>query len=267
MIEIHKSTNADTRTCDVSQVTQTELLAASRQHIGDVAQAMAFFANKLFLAAAEHDYDKLTEIEWFYADFQTKFEKTGWWDNHRKIHRHHLDYADGVPADVNLLDILEYVADGVMAGIARSGEVRPSNISDELLRTAFTNTEALLAAQVRVVEDVTNGESQGQANKSDLRAGIPPAPDPATQPPNELLIKESAARRTNKTTICWDYEAYAECLRLQELTGADRETLLRTAFTLLRIYVNTLEDGTTLEVRGHARTNSWIHFPDVQLRK
>ncbi len=150
MIEIKKSPTADTRTCDVTKVERQQLLDSSRQHIADVAKAMAFFSSKLFAAAAEHDYDKLTEIDWFYEDFRTKFEQTGWWDNHRKIHRHHLGQADGVPEDVNLLDVLEYVADCVMAGMARSGDVYALEASDELLRRAFENTVALLRSQVTV---------------------------------------------------------------------------------------------------------------------
>ncbi len=150
MIEIKKSPTADTRTCDVSKVERQQLLDSSRQHIADVAKAMAFFSSRLFAAAAEHDYDKLTDIDWFYEDFKTKFEQTGWWDNHRKIHRHHLGHADGVPFNVNLLDILEYIADCVMAGMARSGEVYPLQISDTLLRAAFLNTISLLKEQVKV---------------------------------------------------------------------------------------------------------------------
>jgi hypothetical protein len=114
---------------------------------------MAFFSTKLFEAAACHDYDKLTEIDHFYSDFKTKFEKTGWWDNHRKIHRHHLLQADGVPEDVNLLDVLEFIADCVMAGMARSGSVYPLDISDELLRKAFNNTVECLKEQVMILEE------------------------------------------------------------------------------------------------------------------
>lgn len=150
MIEISKSPTADTRTCDVTKVERQQLLDSSRQHIADVAKAMSFFSSKLFAAAAEHDYDKLTDIDWFYEDFKTKFEQTGWWDNHRKIHRHHLGQADGVPQDVNLLDVLEYVADCVMAGMARSGEVYALEASDDLLRRAFENTVTLLKSQVKV---------------------------------------------------------------------------------------------------------------------
>jgi len=152
VIQIKKSSTADSRTCDVATVTKDVLLESSRQHIGDVVKAMAFFSSKLIEAAGEHDYDKLTAIDWFHSDFKTKFEEHGWWDNHRKIHRHHLGQADGVPDDVNLLDILEFIADCVMAGMARTGEVYPLEMSDELLQKAFRNTEALLKNQVKVVE-------------------------------------------------------------------------------------------------------------------
>jgi len=152
MIEVSKSPTADTRTCDVTKVERRQLLDSSRQHIADVAKAMAFFSSKLFAAAAEHDYDKLTAIDWFYSDFQTRFEQTGWWESHRKIHRHHLGQADGVPQDVNLLDVLEYIADCVMAGMARSGDVYALEASDELLQRAFENTVSLLKRQV-VVKD------------------------------------------------------------------------------------------------------------------
>jgi len=132
------------------------LLDSSRIHIGDVAKAMSFFSSKLFTAAAEHDYDKLTEIDWFLSDFKTSFQQTGWWDNHRKINRHHLGQPDGVPQDVNLLDVLEYIADCVMAGMARSGDVYALEPSDELLRKAFDNTVALLKSQVKVNCDTTS---------------------------------------------------------------------------------------------------------------
>lgn len=153
MIEITKSATADTRTCDFANTSKQTLLESSRTHIGDVVKAMAFFSGKLFEAAGAHDYDKLTAIDWFHSDFLTGFKETGWWDNHRRIHRHHLAQEDGIPADVNLIDVLEYIADCVMAGIARSGQVYDLVIPDGLLERAFKNTVEMLKGQVVVVED------------------------------------------------------------------------------------------------------------------
>ena len=147
---IKKSKTADTRTCDFANTTKETLLASSLQHIGDIVKAIAFFQGYITEAAGRHDYDKLTAIDWFHADFVTGFKQTGWYDNHRKIHRHHLDKPDGVPPDVNLLDVLEHIADCVMAGMGRSGSVYELKLPDELLQTAFRNTVEQLKAQVKV---------------------------------------------------------------------------------------------------------------------
>ena len=153
MIEIHPSPTADTRTCDVSKVERQQLLDASQQHIADVGAGMAFFAGLLTKAASVHDYDKLSAIDWFFDEFKTKFEQTGWWDNHRRIHRHHLNMDDGVPDDVNLVDVIEYVVDCVMAGMARSGDVYQLELSSDVLQRAFSNIVELLKRQVKVVPE------------------------------------------------------------------------------------------------------------------
>jgi len=150
MITIPKSATADTRTCDWSKVEKDELLEASKQHIQDVGRALDFFCEHLEHAAAYHDHDKMSAIDHFHSDFRTGFEEHGWWDNHRKLNRHHIDKADGVPDDVNLVDVLEHVADCVMAGMARSGKVTPLALPDEVLQRAFANTVELLKATVRV---------------------------------------------------------------------------------------------------------------------
>jgi hypothetical protein len=151
MIQIRKSPTADTRTCDFANTSKETLLASSGQHIGDVVKALAFFQQLLTEAAGEHDRDKLTSIDWFHADFVTGFKETGWWDNHRKICRHHIDKPDGVPDDVNLVDVLEHIADCVMAGMARSGSVYELKLPDELLQRAFKNTVELLKSHVEVI--------------------------------------------------------------------------------------------------------------------
>jgi hypothetical protein len=152
MIKIKPSPTADSRTCEVSMVSKETLLESSQMHIADVRVGLSFFAALLGQAADNHDTDKITCIDAFYADFQQRFEPphTSWWDMHRKINRHHLNEPDGVPEDVNLIDVLDYIADCTMAGMARSGSVRPLTMTSELLMRAFENTCVLLKNQVVV---------------------------------------------------------------------------------------------------------------------
>ena len=53
---------------------------------------------------------------------------------------------------MNLIDVLDFIADCVMAGMARSGSVYPLKLSPKLLDTAFQNTVALLTREVVVVD-------------------------------------------------------------------------------------------------------------------
>ena len=150
MIEITKSETADTRTCAFATVTEETLKKSSETHIDDVSRGMAFFGALLAEAAVTHDSDKISAMAHFHSDFVTGFKTTGWWDNHRKITRHHLQVADGVPADVNLIDVLEMIVDCVMAGMARSGSVYAVEIPPDVLKRAFDNTVELLKGQVVV---------------------------------------------------------------------------------------------------------------------
>ena len=152
MMRIKKSPTADTRTCDWSKVKASELMESSRLHILDVDRGLSFFAGMLRSAAMRHDHDKvdIDGFSAFYLDFMTGFKKHDWWDNHRKVNRHHINMEDGIPEDVNLVDVLEHIVDCVMAGIARSGSVYEMNLPDELLQSAFKNTVELLKANVEL---------------------------------------------------------------------------------------------------------------------
>ena len=132
MIEIEKSATADTRTCDFANTSKETLLASSYQHIADVREAIFFMQDKLLEAAEVHDHDKIGDIDGFHRDFVTGFKQTEWWDKHRKLNRHHLLAEDGIPADVNLIDVLDMIADCVMAGMGRSGSVYPLDIKPEV---------------------------------------------------------------------------------------------------------------------------------------
>ena len=151
-ILIKTSKTADTRSCDFAQVSKETLYESSVQHIDDVRQALEWFISMLRKAEENHDFDKLSDIDGFHADFVTGFAQTGWWDRHRRLNRHHLLQPDGVPQDVNLIDVLDMIADCVMAGMARSGSVYPLNIPPDVLMRAFQNTVANLQKQVIVTD-------------------------------------------------------------------------------------------------------------------
>lgn len=153
-ITIQKTKNADTRSCDFSKVTSEVLLKNSEQHIEDVQRGLIFLINLMTKAAQFHDITKITHINQFHKDFINGFKEgnTSWWEMHQSFERHHLKNEKYVQEDVNLIDILEMVVDGVMAGLARTGEYRKEEIPDTLLRKAFDNTIKLLLDNV-VVED------------------------------------------------------------------------------------------------------------------
>ena len=170
MIRITKSPTADTRTCDYVNVSKETLLASSVQHIADVGKGLAYFQSLITEAAVGHDVDKLTDIDGFHADFVTGFQEQSWWTRHRLLNRHHLLQEDGIPGDVNLIDVLDFIADCVMAGMARSGSVYDLEISPELLTKAFQNTVSKLKSQVEVVPDAADimkvlGESVAAARE------------------------------------------------------------------------------------------------------
>ncbi len=157
MIRIPTSQNADSRTA-VKKVSREELLDNSRQHIMDVATAMNWMAQKLMDAGVTHDYTKITNIKEFHDDFsaaqngtlQGDFKEQHWFKDIHLQERHHL--GDRCPDDVNLFDVLERIADGVTAGMARSGSVYEDSLSPEILEKAYQNTMKLLQDQIIVVE-------------------------------------------------------------------------------------------------------------------
>jgi len=150
MIVIKKSQSADTRTCDWSKVSCKDLLEASKMHIKDVGKGLSLFSCMLQEAAILHDRTKISGIEIFHKDFKTGFKTTEWWKMHQKEERHHFKTEEYIQEDVNLIDIIEMLTDGVMAGLARSGEYRQEEMPADLLKKAFDNTIKLLLNNVTV---------------------------------------------------------------------------------------------------------------------
>lgn len=149
-IKIKKSPTADTRTCDWSKATQDQLLKSSTMHINDVIKGMSWFSKEIEQRANLHDHDKVSDIEGFHNDFSTGFKTENWYKNHKKVNRHHIADSDGVPKDVDLIDVIEYITDCVMAGMARSGHVYKLELNNELLQQAFQNTVEKFKGVVKV---------------------------------------------------------------------------------------------------------------------
>lgn len=157
-ILIERTPNADTRTAE-GDVTKMQLYTASEKHCYAVKFCLSVLAEELDKIGYAHDYTKLDSqgIEQFYQDFR-KTRETGadftelpWYRRHLKEERHHLNQR--CPDDVNLLDVLEMVADCCMAGLARKGEVFPVDISDEILQKAVQNTVKLIKEHTKVLSD------------------------------------------------------------------------------------------------------------------
>lgn len=151
-IKIKPSKTADSRTCDWSKVTKDELLQSSKQHIEDVGKGFDFFSELLQRQKFIHDLTKINDIDGFFEDFRTGFQRKVWWEDHQLKERHHFNNEKFIQDDVNLIDVLDQIIDGVMAGMARSGEYRQERLPPWLLEKAYHNTVKLLLDQVEVTE-------------------------------------------------------------------------------------------------------------------
>ena len=157
MIHIKKSQAADTRSAK-EKVSKETLLLSSIQHIGDVQKALHWIIGQLMDIAEKHDYTKIDNIDEYYTDFAlmqagglVDFKAAHWFKHIHLLERHHL--TDRVPDDVNLFDVLERIADCVMAGMGRSGNVYPDTLTADVLMKAFNNTYELLQSVVIVEEE------------------------------------------------------------------------------------------------------------------
>lgn len=155
MIDITLNPNADSRVA--TEISSEEaLMAATDEHISHVQQALSIFANLLERSGEIHDFTKKAYSEEFYNELATlkpgdEFKNGKWYKLHISRERHHL--LSKAPEDVNLVDVLEYISDGVVAGYARSGSVYDITIPDELLQKAFRNTVELLKSQVNLIKE------------------------------------------------------------------------------------------------------------------
>ena len=147
MIKIFKNPNGDTRTAP-KNVTFEEFQEANDMHIDDVKQVMYELSQIVDHRGENHDCTKKSQERMFYNNFLstmndgTDFVNDEWYQLHIKAERHHL--LSNCPDDVNLIDVLEMIADCVCAGMARSGEIRDLEINPDILNRAVQNTAKLI---------------------------------------------------------------------------------------------------------------------------
>lgn len=154
MIKIKKSPTADTRSAQ-DVVSKEKLLASSKQHIGEVQNAIYWMIDRLKEIADKHDWTKLEYIDEFHNNFEAvqkdstlDFKKLGWFEKHVTIERHHVN--DNCKDDINLFDLLERIADITVAGIGRTGKVYSDSLDKEILSKAYTNTVNLLIDNIEL---------------------------------------------------------------------------------------------------------------------
>jgi len=144
-VKIKRNTNGDSRFAK-SVPTFYDFIDANNLHIQDVRNMMLELSKEIKLAGEKHDWTKVRDPykSNFYRDLcntiegRIKFEDGQWNKYHYALERHHL--LERCPDDVNLIDVLEMICDCVCAGMARSGEVRDLEISEDILLKAVKNT-------------------------------------------------------------------------------------------------------------------------------
>lgn len=154
MIRIKKNPNGDTRTARKG-ITFEQFQQANDMHMQDVQSVMCELSRMVDRAGDFHDCTKKSQERMFYRDFVdtqengVDFVSGEWYQLHVNAERHHL--LSNCPKDVNLIDVLEMIADCTCAGLARSGEIRDLEINTEILERAVKNTAELIKSMVEVV--------------------------------------------------------------------------------------------------------------------
>lgn len=157
-IKIKRNNLGDTRTA-TRVPTFYEFSDSNLEHVEDVSNMMSALAQKLQEAGKKHDFTKRYEPErsLFYRELCAKIEGKidsfvdgEWYPMHCRTERHHLN--EYCPEDVNLIDVLEMISDCVCAGMARSGNVYPVEISSDILQKAVKNTVQMCIDAVEVKE-------------------------------------------------------------------------------------------------------------------
>lgn len=155
-VKIKQNKLGDTRTA-TKVPTFTEFDHSNRLHRKDVGEMMDEIGFIIKMRGTNHDITKIEEPHksLFYRELCSKIEGKidsftdgEWYQMHCKTERHHLN--EHCPDDVNLIDVIEMICDCVCAGLARSGNVYPIEISSGILQKAVQNTIQMCIDKVEI---------------------------------------------------------------------------------------------------------------------
>lgn len=147
------TSKGDSRTSGGSPLL-SEVYNATVIHQGEVASLMKYLAKRLVHNGIVHDWTKTVNFDEEYGKLVTsnvkdeEFLASKWWWKHLTCERHHVkDYAH---LDVDLLDVLEFIVDRVVAEKGRTGSINMSylELDPVILVRAYYNT-------IRKCDDVT----------------------------------------------------------------------------------------------------------------
>lgn len=158
-VTIKQNKLGDTRTA-TKVPTFYEFEDSNVLHRRDVRELMKVIGISIEERGRKHDITKIEEPHksLFYRELCAKIEgkidnftKGEWYPMHCKTERHHLN--EYCPEDVNLIDVIEMICDCVCAGLARSGNVYPIEISSEILQKALQNTVQMCIDAVEIEQE------------------------------------------------------------------------------------------------------------------
>lgn len=130
--------------------TTAELLTKATQlHIQDVGNGIDFIIARLQEAKRGHDHTKLENMGLFLEAFNSGFTDKRYYEMHKASEKHHLGENF---TELTLIDLLEHMVDGIVAGKARAGGVYPFNIPPALLASMVTNTAKLIETNITVID-------------------------------------------------------------------------------------------------------------------
>jgi hypothetical protein len=130
----------------IEDMDKEKLRNDTNSHICHVITLLSDISYKLKEIGKKHDHTKEDYFDEFYDALNSgNINNSEWYEKHFTEERHHL--LRKVPEDVNLLDVLEQIADCIATGLIRGDGKIDYNylkLSNEVLQNAYMNTAKML---------------------------------------------------------------------------------------------------------------------------